>query len=117
MNQSIKGVGSFLGRLYGTGPAVEAEVARVEASGGWVSDGRVCDVLAVSRAFGDRQFKGTEGLRELVARGVECGTPPPPPPPFPPPPFSISSPILDQQEYCLLKKLITSAYTVRTDCL
>ena len=55
----------------GAGAAVEAEIARVKAAGGWVSDGRVCDVLAVSRAFGDRQFKGAEGLRELVARGVE----------------------------------------------
>lgn len=51
---------------------MDAEVARVEAAGGWVSDGRVCDVLAVSRAFGDHQFKGSQGLRELVARGVEC---------------------------------------------
>ena len=58
------------GRLYGKGSAVEAEVARVEAAGGWVSDGRVCDVLAVSRAFGDRQFKG-DGLEQLVARGLE----------------------------------------------
>ena len=57
-------------RLYGKGAAVKAEVARVKAAGGWVSDGRVCDVLAVSRAFGDRQFKG-DGLEQLVARGIE----------------------------------------------
>ncbi len=57
-------------RLYGKGSAVKAEVARVKATGGWVSDGRVCDILAVSRAFGDRQFKG-DGLEQLVARGIE----------------------------------------------
>ena len=62
---------SVLCRLYGKGAAVKAEVARVQAAGGWVSDGRVCDVLAVSRAFGDRNFKG-DGLEQLVARGIEC---------------------------------------------
>ena len=57
-------------RLYGNGKAVAAEKARVEAAGGWVTDGRVCDILAVSRAFGDRQFKG-DGLEQLVTRGLE----------------------------------------------
>lgn len=28
------------------------ELARVESTGAWVIDGRVCNVLAVSRAFG-----------------------------------------------------------------
>ena len=30
---------------------------RVKAAGGWIGDGRVCEVLAVSRAFGDWEFK------------------------------------------------------------
>ncbi len=33
------------------------EVERVESTGGWVEDGRVCNVLAVSRALGDPEFK------------------------------------------------------------
>lgn len=57
-------------RVYGRGPAVASETARVQAAGGWVDDGRVCGVLAVSRAFGDADFKG-EGLAALLARGVE----------------------------------------------
>ena len=58
-------------RVWGRGETVDAETARVQAAGGWVADGRVCDVLAVSRAFGDREFKG-EGLHRMMARGVEC---------------------------------------------
>ena len=57
--------------MWGAGETVEAETARVQAAGGWVADGRVCDVLAVSRAFGDREFKG-EGLPRMMERGVEC---------------------------------------------
>ncbi|KAK9825401.1 hypothetical protein WJX81_000526 [Elliptochloris bilobata] len=57
-------------RVWGAGETVDAETARVQAAGGWVADGRVCDVLAVSRAFGDREFKGA-GLHRMMARGVE----------------------------------------------
>jgi hypothetical protein len=38
-------------------PQVATETARIKAAGGWVYDGRVCNVLAVSRAFGDWEFK------------------------------------------------------------
>jgi serine/threonine protein phosphatase PrpC len=34
------------------------EMARVVREGGWSVDGRVCGILAVSRAFGDYEFKG-----------------------------------------------------------
>lgn len=52
--------------------AALAEKQRIKATGGWVSsDGRVCDVLAVSRAFGDAEFKG-EGLKRLLADGVNA---------------------------------------------
>lgn len=57
-------------RVYGPGAAVRSEVERVIAAGGWVNDGRVCDVLAVSRAFGDSDLKG-EGLIQMLAEGVE----------------------------------------------
>ena len=42
----------------------------MEAAGGWIADGRVCDILAVSRAFGDREFKG-KGLQVLLDKGVK----------------------------------------------
>lgn len=44
-------------RVYGFGDHVIEEIERVEAAGGWIIDGRVCNVLAVSRAFGDPEFK------------------------------------------------------------
>ncbi|KAG2500346.1 hypothetical protein HYH03_001921 [Edaphochlamys debaryana] len=59
-------------RVYGTGPDVGAEIERVLGTGGWVDDGRVCGVLAVSRAFGDWEFKG-KGLPRLLQTGIERG--------------------------------------------
>ena len=61
-------------RLYGNGEGVFEEMDRVEASGAWIMDGRVCNILAVSRAFGDPEFKvsdywelhGGGGVRQLV---------------------------------------------------
>jgi serine/threonine protein phosphatase PrpC len=60
-------------RVLGPGPDARAEAARVEAAGGWVQDGRVCGVLAVSRALGDPEFKGAEGLGALLDAGAERG--------------------------------------------
>lgn len=48
-------------RVYGFGDHVLEEIERVEAAGGWIVDGRVCNILAVSRAFGDPEFKVGEG--------------------------------------------------------
>ncbi|KAI8475375.1 MAG: phosphatase 2C-like domain-containing protein [Monoraphidium minutum] len=59
-------------RVYGYGADVLEEVERIEAAGGWVMDGRVCNVLAVSRAFGDPEFKG-EGLKMLMREGARKG--------------------------------------------
>ncbi|KAI8474448.1 MAG: phosphatase 2C-like domain-containing protein [Monoraphidium minutum] len=59
-------------RVHGVGPDVSEEVARVESTGAWVVDGRVCNVLAVSRAFGDPEFKGV-GLKTLLASGARRG--------------------------------------------
>lgn len=60
-------------RVYGFGDHVIEEIERVEAAGGWIIDGRVCNVLAVSRAFGDPEFKG-EGLKVLLQEGAEKGS-------------------------------------------
>jgi serine/threonine protein phosphatase PrpC len=38
-------------------PAQPEEVARIESAGGFVASNRVCHCLAVSRAFGDFEFK------------------------------------------------------------
>lgn len=54
---------------------VAKEIARVEEAGGWVADGRVCDVIAVSRAFGDIQFKEAQGRKDMLDQGVECVAP------------------------------------------
>lgn len=59
-------------RVYGTGPLVAYETARIRECGGWVEQGRVCGVLAVSRAFGDVEFK-EEGLEGFLKTGVELG--------------------------------------------
>lgn len=59
-------------RVWGFGPSVIAETERVQAAGGWVVDGRVCSLLAVSRSFGDWEFKG-EGLSYLVKDGADKG--------------------------------------------
>lgn len=59
-------------RVYGRSAGVLAEVERVEAAGGWVHDGRVCGILGVARAFGDRLFKAP-GLPELLDKGVADG--------------------------------------------
>ncbi|MEW5301452.1 MAG: hypothetical protein WDW36_004312 [Sanguina aurantia] len=59
-------------RVYGKGPLVQKEITRVKGVGGWVDDGRVCGVLAVSRAFGDAEFKGP-GLPSLLLTGIERG--------------------------------------------
>jgi len=40
------------------------EIERIAMTGGWVTQERVCGILAVSRAFGDYEFKG--GRSELL---------------------------------------------------
>jgi len=59
-------------RVYGSGPSVASEIDRVQKAGGWIDDGRVCGILAVSRAFGDADYKG-EGLHRMLNRGVQDG--------------------------------------------
>jgi serine/threonine protein phosphatase PrpC len=38
-------------------PRLEEEKTRIEASGGWIANNRVNGVLAVSRSFGDIEYK------------------------------------------------------------
>lgn len=59
-------------RVYGKGQSVLTETERVEAVGGWIDDGRVCGILAVSRAFGDPDFKAPN-LERMLHNGVEDG--------------------------------------------
>jgi len=59
-------------RVYGKGPAITAEIERVKSTGGWVDDGRVCGLLAVSRAFGDCELK-SEGLDCFLKESVTDG--------------------------------------------
>jgi serine/threonine protein phosphatase PrpC len=59
-------------RVDGRSPASAGEVARVEAAGGWVDDGRVLGVLAVSRAFGDGGLK-RGGVKATLKQGVADG--------------------------------------------
>lgn len=49
---------------------MKRETQRIESVGGWVKNGRVCDMLAVTRAFGDADFKGEENQRSLMKEGV-----------------------------------------------
>jgi serine/threonine protein phosphatase PrpC len=58
-------------RPSGRAVAAQAEIARVAATGAWVADGRVMGVLAVSRAFGDWEFK--EGRKEFLDGGAAQG--------------------------------------------
>ena len=62
-------------RVYGSGLFVKSEIERVKSAGGWIEDGRVCNILAVSRAFGDWEFKGLStsigGVQKLMSSGVE----------------------------------------------
>eukprot|EP00271_Cylindrocystis_brebissonii_P023083 TRINITY_DN9308_c0_g1_i1.p1 TRINITY_DN9308_c0_g1~~TRINITY_DN9308_c0_g1_i1.p1 ORF type:complete len:460 (+),score=46.65 TRINITY_DN9308_c0_g1_i1:62-1441(+) len=57
-------------RLSGDSDMAQAEVKRVQSSGGWVSKGRLCGSIAISRAFGDVMYKRerdamlTEGLKK-----------------------------------------------------
>ena len=52
------------------------EIKRIATAGGWVTQERVCGILAVSRAFGDYEFKGGryELLEEFHYDGISRAT-------------------------------------------
>lgn len=58
-------------RPHGESPEAKAEVKRIEKAGGWVSQGRVCGVIAVSRAFGNVNFKTRR--EQMMSEGVKKG--------------------------------------------
>lgn len=58
-------------RPYGKSSISSREMARIKDAGGWIHDGRVCGILAVSRAFGDLEFK--RGLEKMLVDGVLDG--------------------------------------------
>eukprot|EP00468_Gymnochlora_sp_CCMP2014_P009325 CAMPEP_0167749854 /NCGR_PEP_ID=MMETSP0110_2-20121227/5651_1 /TAXON_ID=629695 /ORGANISM="Gymnochlora sp., Strain CCMP2014" /LENGTH=337 /DNA_ID=CAMNT_0007635079 /DNA_START=362 /DNA_END=1375 /DNA_ORIENTATION=+ len=59
-------------RAYGDTDITWNEICRIEETGAWVDDGRVLDILGITRAFGDPDFKG-EGLLGLKRVCVDNG--------------------------------------------
>ena len=47
-------------------PTLEVEKNRIEAAGGWIGSKRINGVIAVSRAFGDIEYKPVEILRKTL---------------------------------------------------
>lgn len=58
-------------RPYGSNKACLQEIKRIREAGGWITNGRICGDIAVSRAFGDMRFKTKKN--EMVKKGVEEG--------------------------------------------
>lgn len=58
-------------RPYGSNKASLQEIRRIREAGGWISNGRICGDIAVSRAFGDIRFKTKK--TEMLRKGVEEG--------------------------------------------
>ncbi|CAN6564724.1 unnamed protein product [Malus baccata var. baccata] len=56
-------------RPYGSNKASLQEIKRIREEGGWISNGRICGDIAVSRAFGDMRFKTKKN--EMLKKGVE----------------------------------------------
>ncbi|KAK8521103.1 hypothetical protein V6N13_077223 [Hibiscus sabdariffa] len=56
-------------RPYGSNQASLQEIKRIREAGGWISNGRICGDIAVSRAFGDTRFKTKKN--EMLIKGVE----------------------------------------------
>eukprot|EP00955_Chlamydomonas_euryale_P065417 359236-Chlamydomonas_euryale.AAC.13 len=64
-------------RVYGGGKHAKSEIARVQGTGAWIFDGRVCNMLAVSRAFGDWEMKvGTFACNSMGSSTGQLGDDP-----------------------------------------
>lgn len=57
-------------RPYGKSKTALSEIKRIRQAGGWISNGRVCGVLSVSRAFGDIKLKTLR--QEMLEEGVKA---------------------------------------------
>ncbi|ESR54377.1 protein phosphatase 2C 57 [Citrus sinensis] len=58
-------------RPYGSSQVSLQEIRRIREAGGWISNGRICGDIAVSRAFGDFRFKTKKN--EMLKKGVNEG--------------------------------------------
>lgn len=58
-------------RPYGSNKASLQEIKRIREAGGWITNGRICGDIAVSRAFGDMRFK-TKKI-EMLQKGAQEG--------------------------------------------
>lgn len=58
-------------RPYGSSQVSLQEIRRIREAGGWISNGRICGDIAVSRAFGDIRFKTKKN--EMLKKGVNEG--------------------------------------------
>nr|XP_043631675.1 probable protein phosphatase 2C 5 [Erigeron canadensis] len=58
-------------RPYGRNKVSLQEIKRIREAGGWISDGRICGDISVSRAFGDIRFKTKKN--EMLDKGVAEG--------------------------------------------
>ncbi|XP_030460369.1 protein phosphatase 2C 57 [Syzygium oleosum] len=58
-------------RPYGSSKVSLNEIRRIREAGGWVSNGRICGDISVSRAFGDIRYK-TKKI-EMLQKGVKEG--------------------------------------------
>ncbi|KAK9122192.1 hypothetical protein Syun_019809 [Stephania yunnanensis] len=58
-------------RPYGSNKVSLQEIRRINEAGGWISNGRICGDIAVSRAFGDLRFKTKKN--EMLQKGVAAG--------------------------------------------
>ncbi|KAF8042845.1 hypothetical protein BT93_A1238 [Corymbia citriodora subsp. variegata] len=58
-------------RPYGSSKVSLNEIRRIREAGGWVSNGRICGDISVSRAFGDIRYKTKK--KEMLQKGVKEG--------------------------------------------
>nr|AFK38537.1 unknown [Medicago truncatula] len=58
-------------RPYGSNKASLQEIKRIREARGWITNGRICGDIAVSRAFGDMRFK-TKKI-EMLQKGAQEG--------------------------------------------
>ncbi|KAH0686688.1 hypothetical protein KY284_017241 [Solanum tuberosum] len=56
-------------RPYGNNKVSLQEIRRINEAGGWIVNGRICNDISVSRAFGDMRFKTKK--KEMLEKGVK----------------------------------------------